>query len=426
LAADLDPAAHEPQLAAGAPPRGRWLKRIAVVLLVPLSFYLGMLFQFHAGPDINQLIAPALFAQPVKSLDLGTLNQVYDLMQRNYARAGLSPTDAFSAAAKGMVHNLLAADPYKDNFSAYFTPEELRQNHDFLAGVFGGIGASMQSRNGELLVTAIVPDTPAAAAGLKQSDVVTRIDGQDATGLTVTEAVQKIRGKVGTHVKLTVNRAGKELEFDITRQQIKVPSVKSKDVAQGVLYIRIVDFGEHTAADFHQQLDAGLKRGDKNVIFDLRRNPGGYVSAADQVISEFVQSGEAVTLVGRTSKDVHKVSGKGIAFTQKLVVLVDENSASASEITAGALQDHNRGALVGKKTFGKGLVEQDYPLRNGGDLHLTVAYWLRPSGKSINLVGVTPDKAVDLSAATDFWEVDETSSDPRKDTQLQAALTSLK
>jgi carboxyl-terminal processing protease len=197
-------------------------------------------------------------------------------------------------------------------------------------------------------------------------------------------------------------------------------------MAPGVLYIRIVDFGANTATEFHNQLDAAIKRGDTRVILDIRRNPGGYVSAADQVISEFVPSGETVTLVGRNSKDVHKVTGKGIAFTQKLVVLVDENSASASEITAGAIQDHHRGLLVGRKTYGKGLVEQDFPLRNGGDLHLTVAYWLRPSGKSINALGVTPDQPVDLAAGTDLWEIDQPGSDPKKDTQLQAALTAVR
>ena len=399
---------------------------------MPVSFYLGMLFQFHAGPDVNQVIAPALFAGPVKSLDLGTLNQIFDLMQRDYAKPGIKPTDAFNAAAKGMVHDLLASDPYKDNFSAYFTPEELKQNHDFLAGVFAGIGATMQSCGG-LVVAGILAGQPRhAAAGLTARDVVTRIDGQDTTGMSVSDAVQKIRGKEGTPVKLTVNRGGKTVELTITRQQIKVDSVKSKqDLAAGVLYIRIIDFGEKTAEDFHQQLDAAIKHGDKSIVLDLRRNPGGYVSAADQVISEFVQSGETVTLVSRTSKDVHKVTGKGIAFTQKLAVLVDENSASASEITAGALQDHTRGPLVGKKTFGKGLVEQDFPLRNGGDLHLTVAYWLRPSGKSINQLGVTPDRPVDAPPAATFWEVDQVGcdgrpADPTKDTQLQAALAALK
>ena len=398
--------------------------------MVPLAFYLGMLFQFHAGPDINQLIAPALFAGPVKTVDLGTLNQIFDLMQRNYATPGMKPSDTFNYAAKGMSHNL-AADLYKDNFSNYFTPEELKQNQDFLAGVFAGIGATMQNCGG-LVVEGIVPNSPAAAAGLKPRDVVIQINGQDATGLSVTDAVTKIRGPAGTSIKLTVNRGGKTVELTITRQQIKVPSVKSKDVAPAVLYIRVTDFGQDTAKDFHDQLDAGIKRGDRSIVLDLRRNPGGYVSAADQVISEFVQTGETVTLVSRASRDVHRASGKGIAFTQKLAVLVDENSASASEITAGALQDHNRGQLVGKKTFGKGLVEQDYPLRNGGDLHLTVAFWLRPSGKTINALGVTPDRPVELAnPQSTFWEVDGIGCDgkafdPAKDTQLQAALAALR
>jgi carboxyl-terminal processing protease len=418
LAADIDP---------GRRRGGRWVRRLAVVLLVPVSFYLGVLFEFHVGPDLNQLIAPALFARPVQGVDTGTLNQVFELMQRNYAKEGLSPRDAFNAAAKGMVHNLLGGDPYKDNFSAYFTPEELNQNHDFLAGSFGGIGATMQNRGTQLVVSSLVPGSPALAAGLKENDVVTRIEGQDATGLSVSDAVLRIRGKVGTHVHLTVSRGGRSLDLDIVRQQITVPSVRSKDVAPGILYIRIYEFGEHTAADFEQQLRDGISRGDNRVVLDLRRNPGGFVTAADRVISEFVRSGTTVTLVGRgNSKDEHKVAGQGVAFSQRLVVLVDENSASASEITAGALQDHARGQLVGKKTFGKGLVEQDFPLRNGGDLHLTIAYWYRPSGKSINLVGVTPDKSVDLAAANDFWEVDQAASDPRRDAQLQAALNSLK
>ncbi|MFN2462608.1 MAG: S41 family peptidase [Candidatus Dormibacteria bacterium] len=426
MAAELPPGGLEQPAGPRAHPSRRWPKRLAVGLLVPLSFYLGVLFQFHAGPDLDQLIAPALFAAPAKSLDLGTLNAIFSIMQREYAKAGLSPTDAFNAAAHGMVHNLLAADPYKDNFSAYFTPEELRQNQEFLAGAFGGIGASFKLVNARLTVTLVLPNNPAAGAGLKVNDVVTKIDGQDATGMTVDEAAKRIRGKPGTHVTLTVMRAGKTIDLDILRQQIKVPSVSNKDVAPGVLYIRISEFGKNTATDFHQQLDEGLKRGDRAVVLDLRRNPGGYVEAARNVISEFVQLGEAVTVVGRTSRVVNTVTGKGVAYSPKLVVLVDENSASAAEITAGALQDHHRGTLVGKKTFGKGLVEDDFPLPNGGDLHLTIAYWLRPSGKTINLLGITPDRVVDLPAPTDFWFVDDASSEPRRDTQLQAALALLK
>lgn len=393
-------------------------------MMLPVSFYLGILFEFHSGPDFNQLISPALFAGPVQGLDTGTLNQIFQLMQSNYAKVGLSQKDAFNAAAKGMVHNLVANPPYRDNFSVYFTPDELRQNQQFLAGAFGGIGATMSSRNSQLTVTAVLPGTPAEMSGLLVNDVVTRIDGKDAAGVSVDEAVQKIRGKVGTHVLLTVLRGGHPRDIDITRALISVPSVRSKDIAPGVLYIRIYEFGEHTADDFKQQLSAGLQRGDSKVVFDLRENPGGFVSAADRVVSEFVASGVTVTVAERVVKTEHKVTGQGVAFAPKLVVLVDENSASASEIVAGALQDHKRGVLVGNKTFGKGLVEQDFALRNGGDLHLTIAYWFRPSGKSINLVGITPDKVVPLAKPTDLYEVDQPASDPAHDAQLQAALGS--
>jgi carboxyl-terminal processing protease len=276
-----------------------------------------------------------------------------------------------------------------------------------------------------LTVTAVLPSTPAEAGGLQVGDVVTRIDGKDTAGSSVDDAVQKIRGKVGTHVVLTVSRAGKTRDYDIVRALISVPSVRSKDIAPGVLYIRIYEFGEHTAQDFEKQLSDGIKRGDTRVIFDLRQNPGGFVTAADQVVSQFVQSGTTVTVAERTTKTEHKVTGQGVAFTQKLVVLVDENSASASEIVAGALQDHKRGPLVGVKTFGKGLVEQDFPLRNGGDLHLTIAYWYRPSGKSINLVGITPDRVLPLAHPTDLFEVDQPASNPSADAQLQAAIAAL-
>ncbi|MFN2465854.1 MAG: S41 family peptidase [Candidatus Dormibacteria bacterium] len=392
-----------------------------------MAFYAGMLFEFHAGPDLDHLIAPALFAGPINSLDLGTLNQVFEIMQTQYAKEGLSSTDAFNAAAKGMVHNLLGSPKYKDDFSLYFTPDELRQNQEFLAGSFGGIGATMQSKNAALTVSAIVPGSPAEAAGLKPGDVVTRIDGQDATGLTVNDAVQRIRGKVGTTVRLSILRAGKGLDIDIRRAQISVPSVRSKELAPGVFYVRIYEFGAHTADDFDKQLGDAIKRGDKKVILDLRRNPGGFVSSADRVISEFVRSGVTVTVVGRGDKrDEHKVSGQGVGFDTRVEVLVDENSASASEIAAGALQDHHRATLVGHKTFGKGLVEQDFPLRNGGDLHLTIAYWYRPSGKSINLLGITPDQVVPLANPQDLYEIAEPAADATRDTQLQAALKALR
>ena len=182
------------------------------------------------------------------------------------------------------------------------------------------------------------------------------------------------------------------------------------------LYMNVVQKHGVSIGLFHDGIRALVQEGQ------IRLHP---FSAADRAISEFVSSGVTVTVAERKTKTEHKVSGQGVAFTPRLVVLVDENSASASEIVAGALQDHHRGLLVGNKTFGKGLVEQDYPLRNGGDLHLTIAYWYRPSGKSINLVGITPDRTVPLAHPTDLYEVDQPASDPTRDAQLQAALTAL-
>ena len=205
-----------------------------------------------------------------------------------------------------------------------------------------------------------------------------------------------------------------------------MPSVRSKDLGKGVLYVRIYDFGAQTAADFEKALQDGFGRHDTKVVLDLRQNPGGYVSAADSVVSEFVKSGKTVTLIGRDgSKEEHTASGNGVAFTQKLVVLIDDQSASASEIVSGALKDNHRATLVGIKSFGKGSVQEDFSLRNGGDLHLTIALWYTPSGLSIEKNGITPDRVVTLPQASARYEVDQTSSKPAADTQLQAALAAL-
>lgn len=390
------------------------------------SFYGGFLAQFHYGPSLdNQIPAFLLFAQQQKGLDFATLQQIYDVMQHEYPKP-VNGDDAFNGAAKGMVQ-LYLNTKFGDGFSTYLTPDELRQNQDFLQGSFGGIGATMSSQDGKLTIVKLLPDTPAARSGLQAADVVTQIDGQTTEGMTLDIAVNKIKGPVGSHVKLKVLRGGQTLDFDIARDKITVPSVRSKDIAPGVLYVRINDYGANTAQDFEAVLQQGLNHGDTKVVLDLRQNPGGYVSAADAVVSEFVQSGTSVVVVGRNNaREEHKVSGKGVAFTQKLVVLVDGNTASAAEITAGALEDNHRATLVGVKTFGKGLVEQDYPLRNGGDLHLTVAYWFRPNGQSIDKNGITPDKVVPLDKPENMWDVDTPTSDPAKDNQLQAALAALK
>jgi carboxyl-terminal processing protease len=437
LAADESDAASsgDPGLAPASPRprRRRWIKRLIYVLALPLAFYLGALTQFHLGPDIDSAIAPLLFTQPTTRLDSRTLNEIWQSMQRHYATRGLSGADAFDAAAKGLVH-LLLSSKYGDDFSAYYTPAELRKNRDFLAGTFGGIGATMSSKDGRLIIAGVLGGTPARQAGLVQNDVVITIDGASTTGLTVDQAVNRIRGTVGTHVRLGVLRSGSTKEFDIIRASINVPSVASKDLSPGVLYVRIFEFGEHTTDDFQAALQQAIQRGDKKIVLDLRENPGGFVTAANAAVSQFVKSGISVSIVGRDGKhDDQRVSGQGVAFSQPLVVLVDGQTASAAEIVSGAIKDNHRAQLVGDKTFGKGSVQDDFPITNGGDLHLTIAHWFTPSGHSIqkdardpNSGGITPDVAVALDKPEHFYNIDNKSADPALDNQLQAALAALK
>lgn len=399
-----------------------------LVLVMPLSFYSGVMAQFHFGPELDSQIRPLLFsgARPSNGLDFGTLQQVYDFMRTQYARPDISESDAFNGSAKGMVQLYLNGS-FGDRFSAYFTPDEFQKNQQFLSGRFAGIGVTVKPKDGKVLVIDVLPSSPAQQAGVKAGDVISAIDGGSVDGLSVNQVSDKIRGKPDTQVKVTVQRAGKSMNFDLTRRDITAPSVRSKDIAAGVLYIRIYEFGEHTADDFDAQLQQGLNRGDSRVILDLRGNGGGFVSASDRVTSEFVSSGLNVVIVGRDGKrDEHRVTGHGAAFSQKLVVLVDENTASASEIVAGSLEDNHRATLVGKKTFGKGSVQDDFVLRNGGDLHLTIAYWYRPNGQTIERNGITPDKDVALATPESFWDVVDASSDPKGDAQLQAALVAVK
>ncbi len=364
---------------------GRGVKRFLYLLALPLAFYLGVLTQFHLGPDFDPSVSGLLFSQPTTSLDSRTLNEIWQTMQRDYATRGLSGGDAFDGAAKGLVH-LLLSGKYADDFSAYYTPAELKRNQDFLAGNFGGVGATMAAKDGKLIISKVLPRTPAEEAGLQQNDVVTTIDGAGTNGFSVDEAVAKIRGAVGTHVHLGVLRGGLVKDFDIVRANINVPSVESRDLAGRVLYIRIFEFGAHTADDFRTSLNQGFAHGDRKVLVDLRENPGGFVTAANSVVSEFVKSGVSVSIVGRNGKhDDQRVSGNGVAFTEPLVVLIDGQTASASEIVAGALKDNHRAKLVGDRSFGKGSVQDDFPISTTSTTRPPTWPWttsLRPPSRS--------------------------------------------
>ena len=396
-------------------------KNIAILLVVAIgAFYAGSLAEFQFGAFAPDWAKSLLFYTPPKSnVDYRTLDDVFTTIQQHYVKPNADGVKLTEGAAAGMVNAL------GDQFSRYMTPDEYRANQSFLSGQFAGIGASVQQKVDQIVLVNILPGTPAEKAGLKVGDVVTAVDGQSTKGWTADDAVNHIRGKAGTTVKLQISRGSQTVSFDLTRENINVPSVATHIFDNKVLYVRVFEFGGRTAAEFDQALKDNLKGPVNTIVLDLRDNPGGYVDAANDVISEFVSQGTSTILVSRGGKeDVKKVIGNGRAFGNRLVVLLNENSASASEITAGAIKDHGRATLVGTKSFGKGSVQEDFPLRDG-DLHLTIAIWLTPNRHSIDKTGITPDTTVALASPQDEYAVDKTPNDFSKDAQLKAALALL-
>jgi len=393
-------------------------KRIATLLVVAIvAFYAGSLAEFQLGGNAPNWAKSLLFYTPPKSnVDYRALEEVFTTIQQHYIKPNADGVTLTEGAAAGMVSAL------GDQFSRYLTPAEYKANQTFLNGQFAGIGASVQQKADQIVIASVLPGTPAEKAGIHVGDVITAVDGQSTKGWTADTAVNHIRGQANTQVQIQVSRNGQAMTFNLTRQEINVPSVATHIFDNRVLYVRIFEFGNRTATEFDNALKNNLKGSVNLVLLDLRDNPGGYVDAANDVISEFVSSGKSTILVERGGKEAAKtVTGNGRAFNNKLVVLLNENSASASEITAGALKDYGRGQLVGVKSFGKGSVQEDFLLRDG-DLHLTIAYWLTPLRHSIEKTGITPDKTVTLPSAQDEYAVEQSPNDFAKDLQLKAAL----
>jgi carboxyl-terminal processing protease len=397
-------------------------KNIAILLAVAIgAFYLGGLSEFQWGGFAPDWTKTLLFYTPPKSnVDWRALDEVFTTIEQHYVKANPNGVKLTEGAASGMVSGL------GDQFSRYLTPDEYQSNQNFLNGQFAGIGASVQQKGEQIVIASILPKTPAEKAGMKAGDVITAVDGQSTKTWTADDAVNHIRGKAGTQLRVEVTRNGQTLNFTLTREEINVPSVATHVFDNQVLYVRIFDFGSRTSTEFNQALTDNLKGSVNKIVLDLRDNPGGFVDAANDVISQFVSSGTSTILVQRGGKEeTRRVTGNGRAYGIPLVVLVNENSASASEITAGAIKDHDRGKLLGVKTFGKGSVQEDFPLREG-HLHLTIAYWLTPNRHSIEKTGITPDKTVTLASAQDEYSIEQAPNDISKDAQLTAALALVK
>lgn len=365
---------------------------------------------FFAGTRSNQILA---FVGPVfgiktytGTIDLSTLQATYQALKANYDGT-ISDQTLIDGANKGMVS---AAG---DKYTVYMNASDYASFSDSLSGnIGGGVGAEISIINGKVTITAVLAGDPALKAGLLSGDVITSINDKSTAGMTLEQAVAKIRGDVGTTVKITVDRGGTTKDYTVTRQTITSPSVTS-NISGNIGIITINRFDNDTASLAHTAAQQFVTQGVKGVILDLRDNGGGYVDAAQSVAGLWLDNKVVVT--ERTNGQIVSQLQSGdnaLLAGIPTVVLVNGNSASASEIVAGALQDYKVATLVGEKTYGKGTVQKLIDLPAGSELKVTVARWYTPDGKNITAQGITPNVKVAMA---------QSDIDAGKDPQLDVA-----
>jgi carboxyl-terminal processing protease len=337
--------------------------------------------------------------------------EVLDKINKEYVEE-INQSDAMDAAINGVLQSL---DPY----SAYMSPETFKEMETETSGKFGGLGIEVGMEFGVVKVITPMDGSPAEKGGVKAGDYIVKINGVQVQGKTLSEAVELMRGPVGTSLELTVRRKGlkKALVFEITREIIEVKSVKSKIIEDSVGYIRLTAFNENSSKQIKNIIKKFKKNNIDKFILDLRNNPGGLLSQAVKISDFFLNNGEIVSTKSRKTFENRKYfARKGdIIDGETLVVLINYGSASASEIVAGALKDHKRAILIGNSSYGKGSVQSIIPLKNKGAIRLTISKYYLPSGKSISGTGITPDIEVVESS-------DEFRIDTETDNQLDFAI----
>ena len=321
-----------------------------------------------------------------KKIDL--FGEVLEKINREYIDE-INQSESMDSAINGLLQSL---DPY----SSYMSPEILEEMQTETSGEFGGLGIEVSMEAGVVKVISPIDETPASKAGLKAGDYIVKINDTQVQGKSLSEAVDLMRGPVGSSIELTVRRRGekKALTFNITREIIEIQSVKSELLEENIGYIRLTSFNENSSDQIEKQIKKLKKNKNLNsFILDLRNNPGGLLNQAIRISDFFLENGEIVSTKSRKKSDNRKWFAKkgDITDGKTLLVLINYGSASASEIVAGALKDHKRAIVVGENSYGKGSVQSIIPLKNRGAIRLTVAKYYLPSGKSISEVGVRPD-----------------------------------
>ncbi len=347
------------------------------------------------------------------TIDFSLFWDAYNKLQQNFITPDkINNQKVVYGAIEGMTNSL--GDPYTE----FFDPTQAKEFQDDLAGSFDGIGVEIGIKNGLLTIIAPLKNTPGQKAGLESGDIIAKINGQDTSNMTADDAVNLIRGQKGTSVTLSILRNGWDSTKDIKviRGTITVPSVEWSLKDGDVAYIQIYQFDETLPSDFEAIALKILQSPAKKIVLDLRDNPGGYLDAAQGIAGWFLQSGQTVTIedFGKAKpQQVYKADGNANLANYPIVILMNQGSASASEILAGALRDDRNVQLIGTKSFGKGCVQEVINLRDGSFLKITIANWLTPKRNSITDIGLTPDVKVDMT---------DQDIQQKKDPQLDKAL----
>ena len=385
-------------------------------ILLSLALVVAFLFVFGMGFYVGQKQVVCPVCKP-ENIDFSLFWDAYYKLQKNFVDpVKLDAQKIIYGAISGMAKSL--GDPY----TSFFDPEEAKRFEQDLSGSFEGIGVEIGLKKNQLTIIAPLKDTPGQKAGLKAGDIIVEINGKNTIDMSIDEAVSLIRGKKGTEVTLTIFRDGwkNTKDIKIIRDTINIPSIEWELKDGNIAYIHIYLFDQSLSSKFNKIALEILTSPAQKIILDLRDNPGGYLEVSQDIAGWFLKKGQIVTIENfgqDKDKKYYKTEGNANFSEYPTVVLINQGSASASEILAGALRDNRNIKLIGEKSFGKGSVQEVLDLRDGSMLKITIAKWLTPKGNSISEVGLTPDIKVELTDA-DFEE--------QKDPQLDKAFEIIK
>ncbi len=378
---------------------------ISIGIIFSTGFLLGGRTKIQAN-----FLYPKITNVPYDDINLDPIWKAWMLLDEKFAHATTTKQTTNQAHVWGMIEGL--AESYNDPYTVFFPPQQSKSFEEDVRGTFGGIGTELSIKDKVLTVMAPLEGTPAKNAGVLAGDLIIKVDGESTRNMSIDDAVEAIRGEIDTEVTLTIARKGEHefLDISIVRGKIEIPTLDSELRDDGVYVLSLYNFGGTATREVRQALREFIETDSKKLLIDLRGNPGGYLDAAVDISSWFLPVGKVVAIedFGDTKdKYIHRSKGYNISKKDwRIAILVDGGSASASEIMAGALHEHEKAVLIGKQTFGKGSVQELVDVTNDTSMKITVARWLTPHGVSISNAGLTPDLEVDYTFEDMQAEID--------------------